>query len=227
MAKWAGAEFGRIDVLINNAALYYDQDIMDEILYLRKGSRDQPDRAAGLRTRGLPGRASSIRARSSTSPRRRPIRPAAATMPFDNFSTNAYGLSVSGMIYDEDDVAQGRSDGIRVNAIAPGVTMSEATKKINLDSRSRASKVGSPMGMTLEPDDLMGTAVYLASEDSRLMTGQTLVGRRRRLAERLIEGRAAPGSRLCCWPLRRYHGREPVARWMRRRLQLPQCCSAG
>ena len=36
-------------------------------------------------------------------------------------------------------------------------------------------KAGSPMGSTLEPEDLTGTAVYLASDDSRLMTGQTLV----------------------------------------------------
>ena len=36
-------------------------------------------------------------------------------------------------------------------------------------------KSGAPLGTTLEPEDLTGTAVYLASEDSRLMTGQTLV----------------------------------------------------
>lgn len=36
-------------------------------------------------------------------------------------------------------------------------------------------KAGTCLGTTLEPDDLSGNALYLASDDSRLMTGQTLV----------------------------------------------------
>jgi len=81
-------------------------------------------------------------------------------MPFDNFSTNAYGLSKSGMIYMTKMMSrQAGQDGVRVNAIAPGVTMSEATKKIVPDFAIKGLKAGSPMGMTLEPDDLTGTAV--------------------------------------------------------------------
>ena len=97
-------------------------------------------------------------------------------MPFDTFSTNAYGLSKSGMIYLTKMMArQGGPDGVRVNAIAPGVTMSEATKKIVPEWAIEGLEQGSPLGTALQPDDLTGTAVYLASEDSRLMTGQTLV----------------------------------------------------
>ena len=37
MAATTLSEFGSIDTLINNAALYYDQDIMDQTIeYLRK-----------------------------------------------------------------------------------------------------------------------------------------------------------------------------------------------
>ena len=53
--------------------------------------------------------------------------------------------------------------------------MTEATKKIVPEFAFDFLKSGAPLGTTLEPDDLAGTAVYLASEDSRLMTGQTLV----------------------------------------------------
>ena len=31
------------------------------------------------------------------------------------------------------------------------------------------------LGTALEPGDLTGTAVYLASDESRMMTGQTLI----------------------------------------------------
>lgn len=97
-------------------------------------------------------------------------------MPFETFSTNAYGLSKSGMIYMTKMISrQAGQDGIRVNAIAPGVTMSEATKKIVPQFALDGLKARSPLGTTLEPEDLTGTAVYLACDDSRLMTGQTLV----------------------------------------------------
>ena len=98
------------------------------------------------------------------------------SMPSDNFNSNAYGLSKSGLIYMTKMMArQAGSLGIRVNAIAPGVTMSEATKKIVPEFALTGLKESAPLGTTLEPEDLAGTAVYLASDDSRLMTGQTLV----------------------------------------------------
>lgn len=177
MARRVVAEFGQIDVLVNNAALYYDQDILDQSIgYLRKVleinligqlvcSRAVYPHMKGRRT-------GSIINIASTAAYPLPLPP----MPFDNFSTNAYGLSKSGMIYLTKMMSrQAGPDGVRVNAIAPGVTMSEATKKIVPDFAIQGLKAGSPLGTTLEPEDLTGTAVYLASDDSRLMTGQTLV----------------------------------------------------
>ena len=94
----------------------------------------------------------------------------------ENFGNFAYGVSKSGLIYMTKMMArQGGPAGVRVNAIAPGVTMSEATKKIVPDFAIDGLKAGAPLGTTLVPEDLTGTAVYLASDDSKLMTGQTLV----------------------------------------------------
>ena len=96
--------------------------------------------------------------------------------PGDNFSANAYGLSKSGVVFLTKSMAkQGGGHGIRVNAIAPGVTMSEATKKVVPDAFVDALKGAAAMRRSLEPPDLTGTAVFLASDDSALMTGQTLV----------------------------------------------------
>jgi len=36
-------------------------------------------------------------------------------------------------------------------------------------------KESAPLGTTLEPEDLAGTAVYLASDASRFVTGQTIM----------------------------------------------------
>lgn len=177
MARRVVAEFGKIDVLVNNAALYYDQDIMDQsIAYLRKVLEinliGQLVCSRAVHPHMKTRRSGSIINIASTAAYPLPLPP----MPFENFSTNAYGLSKSGMIYLTKMMSrQAGPDGVRVNAIAPGVTMSEATKKIVPDFAIQGLKAGSPLGTTLEPEDLTGTAVYLASDDSRLMTGQTLV----------------------------------------------------
>jgi len=177
MAEATKSEFGSIDTLINNAALYYDQDIMDQTIeYLRKTLEinliGQLICARAVLPTMKEQKSGSIINIASTAAYPLPL----PVMPFDTFATNAYGLSKSGMIYMTKMMArQAGQDGIRVNAIAPGVTMSEATKKIVPQFALDGLKEGSPLGTTLEPDDLTGTAVYLACEDSRLMTGQTLV----------------------------------------------------
>ena len=65
--------------------------------------------------------------------------------------------------------------GINVNAIAPGVTTTEATRKIVPEEIASALVMFSALRRPLEPEDLAGTAVFLASADSDLMTGQVLV----------------------------------------------------
>jgi NAD(P)-dependent dehydrogenase (short-subunit alcohol dehydrogenase family) len=63
---------------------------------------------------------------------------------------------------------------ITVNAIAPGFTLTEASLSIMDDAASygvssRAIKRAS------EPDDMVGTAVFLASDDASYITGQTII----------------------------------------------------
>jgi len=65
--------------------------------------------------------------------------------------------------------------GINVNAIAPGVTLTEATKKIVPEELASSLVMFSALRKALQPEDLTGTAVFLASADSDLMTGQVLV----------------------------------------------------
>jgi 3-oxoacyl-[acyl-carrier protein] reductase len=96
--------------------------------------------------------------------------------PSESFGNYAYAISKAGVIALTQQMArQGGTAGIRVNAIAPGVTMSEATKKVVPQWALEGLEKGAALGSVLQPDDLAGTAVHLASEDSRMMTGQVLV----------------------------------------------------
>ncbi len=69
-------------------------------------------------------------------------------------------------------------DWIRVNTIAPSAVMTEGTEEFFGDRLERAKQViaqGQALQQNLEPADLSGTVLYLASDDSRFVTGQTIM----------------------------------------------------
>ena len=176
MARQTHERFGRIDALVNNAAIYYNLDLGNETVdYLRK-VLDVNVVGVLIASRAVfpymkeQGGGSIINIASIAAYSLPGARPG------DNFSANAYGLSKSGVVFLTKSMAkQGGGHGIRVNAIAPGVTMSEATKRVVPDAFVGVLAGASAMRRSLEPSDLTGTAVFLASDDSALMTGQTLV----------------------------------------------------
>jgi NAD(P)-dependent dehydrogenase (short-subunit alcohol dehydrogenase family) len=65
--------------------------------------------------------------------------------------------------------------GIRVNALAPGLTRTDINRKDLEDEavlRMRVARI--PLGRVMDPPDLVPAAIFLASADSDPMTGQTL-----------------------------------------------------
>ena len=71
--------------------------------------------------------------------------------------------------------------GIRVNALAPGFFMTEQLRFLHIDQETgeytpRAKKVlaHTPMGRYGEPEELVGTVIYLLSDASRFVTGTVI-----------------------------------------------------
>jgi NAD(P)-dependent dehydrogenase (short-subunit alcohol dehydrogenase family) len=65
--------------------------------------------------------------------------------------------------------------GIRVNALAPGLTRTDINRKDLEDPAFLHARVARiPQGRVMSPEDLVGAAVFLASPESDSMTGQTL-----------------------------------------------------
>lgn len=68
--------------------------------------------------------------------------------------------------------------GVRVNALAPGFFMTEQLRFLHIDQktgeltpRARQVVAHTPMGRYGEPDDLIGTLIWLLSDASRFVTG--------------------------------------------------------
>ena len=65
--------------------------------------------------------------------------------------------------------------GVRVNSIAPGFILTDLTKKVWADKTMRAwGKTNTPLERLGTVSDLVGAAIFLASDASQFMTGQTL-----------------------------------------------------
>ncbi|RKP51139.1 SDR family NAD(P)-dependent oxidoreductase [Trinickia fusca] len=66
--------------------------------------------------------------------------------------------------------------GIRVNTLVPGWVMTEKQKRLWLDEAGlRALKAGQCLDGELLPEDLARMALFLAADDSRMVTGQDFV----------------------------------------------------
>lgn len=178
LARQTAAEMGRIDAIINNAATYYDYNFTDESLEYGRKIMEVNLYSIIVTSRAVfpymkAQRSGSIINISST-----------ASWPFqipsnidlDSIPVSFYGLAKSGVIYLTKTMARsvGRYN-IRVNAIAPGVTRSEATLKVVPETIVALIRGQTALGRELDPSELAGAAVFLASDDSAPMTGQTLV----------------------------------------------------
>jgi len=71
--------------------------------------------------------------------------------------------------------------GIRVNAVAPGNTVTPMTSTVVTgkpdapDVTEKALRSMSPLGIAGQPDDIAQALLYLASDEARFVTGHTLV----------------------------------------------------
>ena len=91
-------------------------------------------------------------------------------------SSPAYCASKGGVLALTRSLAAGwAQQGVRVNSISPGMFVTDQTTDI-IDEAGRAAIIGrTPMARFGRPDDLVGAAIFLASDASSFITGHNLV----------------------------------------------------
>jgi NAD(P)-dependent dehydrogenase (short-subunit alcohol dehydrogenase family) len=170
MARAAVEAFGSIDALVNNAAVYagLERRPFHEIEVA------EWDRVMAVNLRGpwlcAQACASALREGGGAI-----VNVASATVMSGSPMWAHYVASKSGLIGLSRVMARELGeDGVRVNALAPGFTLTEASRELIPDAESYGVARGA-IRRSLEPEDIVGTAVFLASDASAMITGQTLV----------------------------------------------------
>ena len=175
MANAAIEAYGRIDSLVNNAALYGDISggRFDQI------SDSQWDNVMNVNIKGIWNccRACVPSIRESGGGTIINISSLAATygMPY----ALDYAMSKAAVIGMTRSLARelGR-DWIRVNAVAPTAVLTEGTEEYMGEKMEKALAViasNQALNANLEPKDMVGTISFLVSDASKFITGQTIM----------------------------------------------------
>lgn len=170
----AVAQFGTVDILVNNAAIFATLALkpFEEI------DSQEFDRVMSVNVRG------SFECIKAVSPimrkqKRGKIVNIASGTVFKGAPFMVHYVASKGAI-----IALTRStaremgpDNIQVNCLAPGLTMSEGVKANSAysDSVTGANVASRALQRDALPEDLIGALLFLTSSDSDFMTGQTMV----------------------------------------------------
>src|SRR5512136_2686969 len=170
LVKKVVGEFGKIDILVNNAAtnptmaqaLDVDERAWDSIMNLNlKGLFFLSQAVARVMKEKGGGKIINVASIAGITPDLLPI----------------YSISKAGVIMATKVMAQQWAQyKIRVNAIAPGLTKTRFSEALwGNPAIEQAVMDRTPLRRVAEPDEMVGAVVFLASDASSYVTGHTLV----------------------------------------------------
>lgn len=161
------AKYGRVDILANNAGIssktsFYDytleefEKVMDlnvtaVFVCAQAAARIMKEQGGGviINTSSMVGEYGQ---------------PSGCSYPASKFAVNGLVKSLSREL---------AKDGIRVNAVAPGVTRTDMLANLPKEMVDRVS-AGIPLGRVGEPEDIAHAYLYLASDKASYVTGLVL-----------------------------------------------------
>ena len=170
MAQEAVEKFGRIDVLVNNAAYYYgvERKPFEEVAV------DEWDRMMAVNVKGPWLCTKAVFPQMNKQGKGKII-----NLSSEVFFTGSHGFvhyvaSKGGVVGLTRALAVELGPyGICVNSVAPGFTDTEASRSLADVTKYDTSRT--PLKRLQKPEDLLGIVAFLASDDSDFITGQTIL----------------------------------------------------
>ena len=160
-------EFGRIDILVNNAGvsestplLSYTQDTFDKVLDLNvRGVFNASRAVAEIMEKQHSGVILNTSSMVSIYGQQSGV-----AYPTSKFAVNGMTLSLARELGPK---------GIRVNAVAPGITETDMMKAVPKEVIDPLIK-GIPLGRLGQPQDIANAFLFLASDEASYITGVVL-----------------------------------------------------
>jgi NAD(P)-dependent dehydrogenase (short-subunit alcohol dehydrogenase family) len=164
----AVAEFGRVDVLVNNAGTSPYFGPMIDIDAPRAEKTVQVNQFAVVLWTQLAWRASMRQHGGSI------VNIASVGGLVTEHGIGYYNATKAAVIHLTRQFAMELAPGVRVNAIAPGLVKTQLARALWEENEESVAKA-MPLGRLGEPEDIANAAAFLAGDAASWMTGQTLV----------------------------------------------------
>jgi 3-oxoacyl-[acyl-carrier protein] reductase len=174
MAEIALEQFGRVDVLVNNAAVFATIPISR--VPIEDISGEEWDRVMAVNLRGLFLACRAVLPAMKARGYGRIVNISSGTV-FEGSATRIhYVTSKAGVLgFTRSLAREVGAYGITVNAIAPGSTLSEEQPTEDVLRMRAAGAWQRAIKRVQVPSDLIGALLFFASDESSFVTGQTLV----------------------------------------------------
>jgi NAD(P)-dependent dehydrogenase (short-subunit alcohol dehydrogenase family) len=169
LAEMVYAQFGRCDVLVNNAGmspLYPSVDAVTEQLY---------DKVMAVNLKG-PFRLSALigTKMAAAEPGGSIIFVSSVASQRPSPNELLYGAAKAGVNNLTAGLARTLGPLVRVNCIVPGPFLTDISKAWDLEAFQRTARTSSALGRGGQPGEIVGAALYLASDASSYTTGTTI-----------------------------------------------------
>ena len=172
MANLVHKQFGKIDVLVNNAAIW--AGLKGKPFY--QITEEEWDKLMAVNVKGLFFCCKSVFPFMKDQGKGKIVNISSAVHFIGAPFLVHYATSKGGVVAFTRSLAKELGDyKINVNAVAPGITMTEAGKEKGTKEMHEMFVSRRALKRPQEPEDLMGVITFLSSDESDFITGQTIV----------------------------------------------------
>jgi 3-oxoacyl-[acyl-carrier protein] reductase len=172
MAERAQDEYGRIDILVNNAAMFtaLPEGPFDEL------TEENWDRCMEVNLKGLWNCIRSVYPFMKEQQSGKIVNISSITWLLGRPFRLDYVTSKAGVVGLTHAVApELGAHGINVNCVVPGLVQNESTMKVYEPEYFKHYSERQVLKRSLKSEDLCGAVVFLVSDDAEMITGQSLV----------------------------------------------------